>query len=188
MAAQMETRVRFGPQESTHKWRPQCVLGEKSEQRCSGGVSQFVIESGSRSALSPDDHWCQVSSWRRRTSMEKPAIISAHSGHVASVAFAPDGQALVSGGMVNRVQLWTIPAWELLRTPQAREKCIGARFLSPDSQSWISGTAHGEPWVRCVGGWRHLTATGGRWPARAYCGAGSMRCRSVVRNADAGKR
>jgi len=101
----------FGPQGSPHKGRPRLVLGEKSEERCSGGVSQFVIESDSRSAT-----------------------ISAHSGPVDSISFAPDGQTLVSGGRDSKVKLWRVPTWELPRTPQGHEKSVRTLSLSPDGQ------------------------------------------------------
>ena len=64
--------------------------------------------------------------------MEKPVAILAHSGHVASVAFAPDGQTLVSGGMDNRVKLWMVPDWKLLRTLEGHEKSVNTLSFSSE--------------------------------------------------------
>lgn len=66
--------------------------------------------------------------------MEKPATISAHSGPVDSISFAPDGQTLVSGGRDSKVKLWRVPTWELPRTPQGHEKSVRTLSLSPDGQ------------------------------------------------------
>jgi WD40 repeat protein len=80
--------------------------------------------------------------------MEKPATISSHSGHVAGVGFAPDGQTLVSGGVNDRVQRWTIPARQLLPTPPGHEESVGIFSPSRDSRSRVSGpnNAAVTPW------------------------------------------
>jgi len=44
-----ETRAMFGPQESTHKGRPQHVLGEKSEERYSVSSQMKMLPKGSHS-------------------------------------------------------------------------------------------------------------------------------------------
>jgi hypothetical protein len=48
--------------------------------------------------------------------MEEPVTILAQNGHVASVAFAPDGQTLVSGSTDTTVKLWSFLAGGLLAT------------------------------------------------------------------------
>jgi WD40 repeat protein len=64
--------------------------------------------------------------------MEKPATTSAHSGHVASVAFPPDGQALVSAGMDNTVKPSAVPSWKPVRTLEGHEKSVNTASFSPE--------------------------------------------------------
>jgi WD40 repeat protein len=72
--------------------------------------------------------------------MEKPATISAHSGHVANVTFAPDGQALVSTGMDNEVKLQKVPSWKLVRTLEGHEKSVNTLSFSLDGR-WLAMAA-----------------------------------------------
>jgi WD40 repeat protein len=72
--------------------------------------------------------------------MEKPATISAHSGHVASVAFAPGDRTLVSASMDNTAKLWLVPSWKLLRTLEGHEKSVNALSFSPDGRLLLSGS------------------------------------------------
>ncbi len=112
--------------------------------------------------------------------MEKPATISAHHGHVTSVAFAPHRQTLVSGGMANEVKLWAVPAWELLQMLQGGPNSVDTLFFT--SGRTLLGVRsrrhHGES-VACKGvlwSWLHeapfVCAQPRRWKASSVARGG----------------
>jgi WD40 repeat protein len=134
------------------RWRTRPVCGPTGCRgvlaRRHGSVCQLVIELASQAVLSPVRHWCQVFPGRRRTPMEKPATTSAHSGHVASVAFAPDGQVLLSAGTDNTVQPWTVPSWKPVRTRECCEERIDTLSFFPEGRLLVSGPSDttASPW------------------------------------------
>ncbi len=69
--------------------------------------------------------------------MRGPTIIRAHTSHVPSVLFAPDGQTLATAGMDNVVNLWAVPSWEPIRTFEGHEKGVCGVAFSPDGR-WLA--------------------------------------------------
>lgn len=66
--------------------------------------------------------------------MALPGITSGsgHDGDVFSLAVAPDGQRLVSGGMDGTIRLWDIRRHNLIHLCLAHNDWVRAVALSPD--------------------------------------------------------
>jgi WD40 repeat protein len=74
------------------------------------------------------------------SSMKELTTIPAHTGHVTSVLFSPDGKTLVSAGMDKTVKVWAVPQWKLLRSFEAHEKSVNALAFSPDGTLLATGS------------------------------------------------
>ncbi len=65
--------------------------------------------------------------------------LSGHTGDVASVAFSPDGQTMVSGSFDKTLKLWNLKTGKLLRTLTGHSDFVRAVAISPDGQTIVSG-------------------------------------------------
>ncbi|NET49135.1 MAG: TIR domain-containing protein, partial [Merismopedia sp. SIO2A8] len=66
-----------------------------------------------------------------------PSVIGA--GNIASVAFSPDGQTLVSGGNDGTVRLWDIQGNPIGEPLEGHQKWVTSVAFSPDGQTLVSG-------------------------------------------------
>jgi WD40 repeat protein len=62
-----------------------------------------------------------------------------HWNTVQSIAFSPDGQALVSGSSDYRVKLWDIPSGEVQAELEPYTNWIGSLAISPDNRLLVTG-------------------------------------------------
>jgi WD40 repeat protein len=65
--------------------------------------------------------------------------LSGHTGDIASVAFSPDGQTLVSGSFDKTIKLWNLKTGKLSRTLTGHSDFVHAVAISPDGQTIVSG-------------------------------------------------
>ncbi len=65
--------------------------------------------------------------------------LSGHTEDVASVAFSPDGQTMVSGSFDKTLKLWNLKTGKLLRTLTGHSDFVRAVAISPDGQTIVSG-------------------------------------------------
>jgi len=63
-----------------------------------------------------------------------------HSHGVWTVAYAPDGQTLVSGGVDRLVRIWDIETGRLLRSMRGHTHDIRAAIFTPDGQTLATGS------------------------------------------------
>lgn len=66
--------------------------------------------------------------------MMELAVLPAHSGHVTSGLFSPDGQTLVAAGMAKVMKLWGAASWELLRTLEGHHSSVKSLSMSAGGQ------------------------------------------------------
>jgi len=66
-----------------------------------------------------------------------------HSSIVSSVAFAPDGKVLASGGFDDVIKLWDVGSGRELRTLSAHQARVLSVAFSPDGKVLASGGADG---------------------------------------------
>ena len=77
--------------------------------------------------------------WDAQTGLELRTL-EGHSKSVASVAFSPDGQRIVSGSHDNTIKLWDAQTGSELRTLEGHSDLLGPVAFSPDSQRIVSGS------------------------------------------------
>ena len=106
-----------------------------------------------------------------------------HSHGVWTVAYAPDGQTLASGGVDRYVRLWDIETGRLLRSLRGHTADIRALVFTPDGRALASGSEDrtirlwnpktGEPTKLLFTRYDHnvcslsLSPTASCWPAAA---------------------
>lgn len=73
--------------------------------------------------------------------MERAVAFKAHAGQVLDLAFALDGNTLISAGMDNVVKLWSAGAWEMVATLEGHEKSVNSLALSPDGRSLATASS-----------------------------------------------
>jgi serine/threonine protein kinase len=66
--------------------------------------------------------------------------LAAHNASVGSIAFAPDGRSLVSGGYDGLVKLWHISDGTLLQTMRGHRDRVTSVAFSPDGDAVLSGS------------------------------------------------
>jgi WD40 repeat protein len=66
-----------------------------------------------------------------------------HRGIVMCVAFSPDGELLLSGGIDHTVRLWQASDGQVLHAFQGHSDAVHAVAFSPDGQTAFSGSADG---------------------------------------------
>ncbi len=76
--------------------------------------------------------------------LEIPAELGGNSRPVRSLAFTPDSQFLVSGGVDKTIKIWNVEAQSLVRSliPSPAQE-VGTIALSPDDQTLASGSIDG---------------------------------------------
>jgi serine/threonine protein kinase len=67
--------------------------------------------------------------------------LNGHQGPVLCVAFASDGQLLVSGGQDNTVRIWRASDGELLNTLEGHSASVTGVAIMPDARTVYSGSA-----------------------------------------------
>jgi WD domain, G-beta repeat/TIR domain len=65
--------------------------------------------------------------------------LSGHSSGVKTVAIAPDGKTIVSGGWDNTLKVWDLASGRDLRTLSGHSAIINAVAVAPDGKSIVSG-------------------------------------------------
>ncbi|NJN67688.1 MAG: protein kinase, partial [Chloroflexaceae bacterium] len=76
-----------------------------------------------------------LAQWEERGHVVNPDLPPA----VLSVAFAPDGQTLVTGLGDTTIQVWQVRDGTLLRTLDQHQGGVGSVAFSPDGQTFVSG-------------------------------------------------
>ncbi|HEX5270348.1 MAG TPA: WD40 repeat domain-containing protein [Gemmataceae bacterium] len=66
-----------------------------------------------------------------------------HGGEVFSVAYAPEGGLVLSGGWDGHLRLWQVDTGAQLTALHASPKAISACAVSPDGRQWFSGALDG---------------------------------------------
>ena len=66
--------------------------------------------------------------------------LTGHAGYVWSVAYAPDGKTVASGGNDNTIRLWDVEAEELKRTFTGHTGSVRNVAYSPDGSILASGS------------------------------------------------
>jgi hypothetical protein len=136
--------------------------------------------------LSPDGRWVAsgsdgVACLQDAATEQECAVFHGHTGAVVAVAFTPDARSLASGGLDDRVRLWSVPArspagalpvasppHDLVFTPD--QAAAGWSPLGAPAGCWRSGTS-GR--VSCSGRGRPARGrlpsprTAGCWPPAA---------------------
>lgn len=70
----------------------------------------------------------------------EPTVIDAHKSHVNDVLFTSDSQYLLSAGMDNIVQVWSIPDWEKVKTIKGHSKSVNSLSLTDDDTILATGS------------------------------------------------
>jgi WD40 repeat protein len=72
------------------------------------------------------------------------ASLAGHASYVASVAFSPDGQHIVSGSYDNLVKVWSVSGGKEVASLAGYTDFVMSVAFSPDGQHIVSGS-----WARC---------------------------------------
>ena len=67
--------------------------------------------------------------------------LTGHTNNVTSVAFSPNGCALVSGSTDKTIKLWDAASGQLLRTLTGHANSVSPVAFSPDGRTLVSGSA-----------------------------------------------
>lgn len=67
-------------------------------------------------------------------------ILTGHSSWVTAVAFSPDGQTIASGGLDDKIRLWSSTNGTLLHTLTEHTKPINSLAISPNGQ-WLASAS-----------------------------------------------
>jgi WD40 repeat protein len=88
------------------------------------------------------DHW--------KTGIREVKTFRGHSHGVWTVAYAPDGQTLASGGVDRYVRMWDIETGRLLRSLRGHTHDIRAIAYTPDGQLLATGSEDRTIRPQCV--------------------------------------
>ena len=80
---------------------------------------------------------------KTRSSRSQDSVFSAHSNGVETVAIAPDGNILASGGRDNQICLWSIQSGTKIHTLEGHTGVVQTVDFSPNGQLLVSGGADG---------------------------------------------
>ena len=69
------------------------------------------------------------------------ALLTGHTGSVASVSFSPDGQTLASASADSTVRLWAVATGQQLHTLTGHTDWVNSVSYSPDGQTLASASA-----------------------------------------------
>ncbi|MDX1522339.1 MAG: WD40 repeat domain-containing protein [Anaerolineae bacterium] len=72
--------------------------------------------------------------------MSDPITFMAHEAMVMCVRFNADGQYLISAGMDNVINLWSVPSWERVTTFEGHANSVNRLAFSPDQQ-WLASSS-----------------------------------------------
>ena len=75
-----------------------------------------------------------------KTGLRELKTFRGHSHGVWAVAYAPDGQTIVSGGVDRYVRIWDIETGRLLRSLRGHTADIRALVFTPDGRTLASGS------------------------------------------------
>jgi len=72
--------------------------------------------------------------------LTNPIEILAHKSHIASIAFTPDSQFLLSAGMDNQVNFWSAGDWQLSKSLVGHENSVNSLSLTTDGQQVLTAS------------------------------------------------
>ena len=98
-------------------------------------TGQPSSQSGTAQPPPPVDH---LEYWK--AGLRELKTFRGHSHGVWSVAYAPDGQTIVSGGVDRYVRVWDIETGRLLRSLRGHTADIRALVFTPDGRTLASGS------------------------------------------------
>ncbi|UCC76663.1 MAG: PD40 domain-containing protein, partial [Anaerolineales bacterium] len=78
-------------------------------------------------------------------SKQELAVGRQHKKNVSAVAFAPDGQTLLSGGLGDEILLWSVPELEVIGRLPGHEVAVGWLTFSPDG-GYLGSTGYDQTW------------------------------------------
>ena len=133
---------------------PNTFAQEGTEPRLPEGVKAYIESSGRITGniqYSPDGKGLAVASsmgiwiYDARTGAEV-TLLSGHQGDVLSIAYAPDGKTLASGGRDGTIRLWRPKTNQHLATLTGHGGLVTSLAFSPDGKKLVSGS--GDATVR----------------------------------------
>lgn len=98
----------------------------------------FAVTSNPPAGLSEKPAVDHLAYWK--AGLREVKTFRGHSHGIWTVAYAPDGQTIVSGGVDRYVRVWDIETGRLLRSLRGHTADIRALVFTPDGQTLASGS------------------------------------------------
>lgn len=96
------------------------------------------------------------------TSPPESVSLTGHTGPVRSVAFSPDGRAILAGGHDNTVAVWDTETGQLIKSLRGHGGWVRSCLFSPDGEWVLSGSHDGLAKIWNVAGYEEVRVLQGR--------------------------
>jgi WD40 repeat protein len=110
-----------------------CLAYSPDSRTLAVGLGQSIVTGASKQQITLYDS----------TTGEELATLSGHSGAITALAFAPEGQALVTASVDGTARKWQLESRETVATFRGHTGPILSLALSRDSQVLVSGSVDG---------------------------------------------